>query len=72
MNGFVEAVDYAYNNHDALVFLPDAVWMCVAQGFARHFNEYAEKLRNLFVEYEEKITLKVRRDDFVKGSPANP
>ena len=29
----------------------------IAQGFARHVNENAEKLRNLFVEHEGKKTL---------------
>ena len=72
MNGFVEAVHLAYHNHYPLVLSPDAVWMCIAQGFARHINANAEKLRNLFVEHEGKKTLKVRRDDFVKGSPTNP
>ena len=67
-NAFIEAINTAYDKHYPLVLSPDAVWLLIAQGFARHVNENAEKLRNLFVEHEGKKTLKVRRDDFVKGS----
>ena len=71
-NGFVSAVHIAYSSHYPMVITPDAIWMCIVQGFAKHINENAEKLRHLFVEHESKKKIVVRRDDFVKGSPANP
>ena len=71
-NGFVGAVHTAYDNHYPLVLSPDHIWMCIVQGFATHVNQNAEKLRHLFVEHEGKEIIKVRRDDFVKGSPRNP
>ena len=71
-NAFIEAINTAYDKHYPLVLSPDAVWLVIAQGFARHVNENAEKLRNLFVEHEGKKTLSVRRDDFIKGSLDNP
>ena len=71
-NGFLEAINAAYDGHYPLVLSPDAVWMLVAQGFARHVNANAEQLRNLFVEHESKKTLTVIRDSFVKGSTDNP
>ena len=72
INSFVSAVHMAFDQHYPLVLSPDAVWMCIAQGFANHVNQNAEKLRHLFVEHEGKKEIKVRRDYFVKGSPTNP
>ena len=71
-NALVWAINTAYDKHYPIVLSPDAVWLVIAQGFARHVNENAEKLRNLFVEHEGKKTLSVRRDDFIKGSLDNP
>ena len=71
-HGFATAVDLAYSSHYPLVISPDNIWMCVVQGFAAHVNANHEKLRHLFVEYEGRKEIKVRRDDFVKGSPDNP
>ena len=71
-NGLVEAIHISYSYHYPLVLSPDHIWMCIAQGFAAHVNQNAEKLRHLFVEHEGKKTIIVQRDDFVKGSPHNP
>ena len=71
-NGLLQAVHLAYASHYPLVLTPDAVWMCIAQGFAHHVNQNAEKLRNMFVEHDGKKVLTVRRDDFVKGLAGNP
>ena len=48
------------------------MWMCITQGLSTHVNANADKLRKMFVSHEGKETLVVRRDDFVKGNPANP
>ena len=71
-NKFLATVHTAYSNHYPLVLTPDVIWMCIAQGFATHVNSNAEKLRHLFVKHEGKKQLKVRRDDFIKGSSSNP
>jgi hypothetical protein len=71
MNGFLKAIHEAYANHYPLSLSPDDVWLTIAQGFAYHVNANAEKLRNSFVKHEGKATIKVRRDNFVKGSPDN-
>jgi hypothetical protein len=47
-------------------------WLMIAQGFAQHVNLNAETMRHQFVEHEGKKEIKVRRDDFCKGSPENP
>src|SRR5580700_7649618 len=72
VHGFVESAHWAFAEHYPLVLTPDAVWLCIAQGFAAHVNENAERLRGKFVRHEGQATIAVRRDDFVKGSPANP
>ncbi len=41
-------------------------------GLATHVQQNAEKLRRHFVQHEGQVTLQVRRDDLVKGSPENP
>jgi hypothetical protein len=65
-------VGTAFAQHYPLVLTPDAIWLAIAQGFAQHVNENAERLRGKFVRHQGKVTIAVRRDDFRKGSPANP
>lgn len=71
-NAFLAAAWRAYAEHRPLVLTPDAVWLCIAQGFAAHVNHDAEALRGRFVRHEGRKKLVVRRDDFIKGSPDNP
>jgi hypothetical protein len=44
----------------------------ICQGVANHINANAEELRPRIVSHAGKVTIDVRRDDFVKGSPENP
>lgn len=68
----VSAVHRSFSYHYPLVLSPDIVWLTLAQGFAIHVNENAEKLRHLIVSHAGKKRITVRRDDFAKGSPENP
>lgn len=68
----VGAIHLAFADHRPLVLSPDILWLLVAQGFANHVNANAEELRPKFVEHSGKVTIAVRRDDFIKGSPENP
>ncbi len=68
----VAAIHLAFNDHRPLVLSPDILWLLVAQGFANHLNANAEELRPQLVKHSGKAVLKVRRDDFIKGSPENP
>ena len=43
----------------------------IVQGVACHVNLHAEELRSRFVAHQDTISLEVRRDDFIKGSPEN-
>ncbi len=71
-NAFLAAAWRAYADHRPLVLTPDAVWLCLAQGFAAHVNLHAEALRGRFVRHQGREMLTVGRGDFVKGSPDNP
>lgn len=71
-NAFVEALTQSYAQHYPLVLGPDEVWMTLAQSFAQHVDQNAEKLRRLFVQHEGKEKIVWRNDSLVMGSPNNP
>lgn len=71
-HGLLETVSRAFASHYPLILTPDAIWLAIAQGFAMHVKEHAEQLRGKFVRHEGKEKITIQRDDFVKGSPANP
>jgi hypothetical protein len=68
----IGALHAAFTTHRPVVLSPDIVWLTICQGLAHHVNAHAEALRHRLVKHEGKITLVVRRDEFVKGSPENP
>jgi len=71
-HSLIAAAHLAYQHHFPLVLSPDVIWLTIAQGLANHINNNAEQLRPQFVSHRDKVTIQVRRDDFVKGSPENP
>lgn len=71
-HGFVMAAITAFNGHYPLVLSPDAVWLCIAQGFATQVRQNAEALRHRIIQFTEKKEIKIRRDDFQKGRAENP
>lgn len=71
-HGLLRAIHTSYALHYPLALSPDAVWLTIAQGFARHIGANAEELRGYLVEHEGKAKIEIRRDDFVKGSRENP
>jgi len=70
-NRFVGAVHRAYSDHYPLVISPDDIWLCIAQGFAKHITKNAEKYRNRFVQHEGKEVIRIEKDTFIKGDPKN-
>jgi hypothetical protein len=68
----VAAVHRAFMDHRPLCLSPDTIWLMIIQGVANHVNANAEELRPRIVSHQGKVTIEVRRDDFVKGSPENP
>lgn len=59
LNSFIAAVHQAFAEHRPLLITPDAFWMHIAQGFAQHINNNAERLRYQFVNHSSKRELKV-------------
>jgi hypothetical protein len=73
-NGFAQAVYLAYAHHFPLSLSPDDVWLAIAQGFAIHVLQNAEKFRERFAPGSAagtKEVIRIHRDRFVKGSPDN-
>jgi hypothetical protein len=68
----VAAADLAYRGHFPLVLSPDVIWLTVAQGFARHVANNADRLRARIVPHEGRLALGVRRDDFVEHGLPRP
>jgi Domain of unknown function (DUF4419) len=68
----VAAAHIAFRDHRPLCLCPDTIWLMIIQGVANHINAHAEELRPRIVSHHEKLTIQVRRDDFVKASPENP
>ncbi len=68
----IAALHAAFTTHRPVCLSPDVVWLTLTQGLANHVNANAEELRRHFVRHEGRLTVVVRRDDFVKGSPENP
>jgi hypothetical protein len=71
-NALAKAAHDAFYEHRPLVLSPDAVWFCLAQGFAQHMSLNSELLRERFgIQHEGKKRLLIERPDFSLGQ-ANP
>lgn len=70
-HAFIDTLNVAYQNHYSLSLSPDMIWLLIAQGFATHVNQNQEALRKRLVAHEGKISLEVRRDEFVRGFAGN-
>lgn len=67
----VQMAHDAFYEHRPIALSPDAIWFCLAQGFAHHVNLNAERLRTRFVRHDGKVQLVVVRPDFLLGQ-SNP
>jgi hypothetical protein len=66
------ALHFAFADHRPLCLSPDIIWLTLTQGLANHININAERLRRQCVRHDGQLTIVVRRDEFIKGSPENP
>lgn len=66
-NGFLQALDIAYNYHQGLVLRPDDIWLLVTMGLSEHINKDPEKYRQYFVDFEGQRQLEIERDGLVPG-----
>ena len=54
------AVHIAFAEHRPLILSPDAVWLTIAQGLARHIRVNADSLRHKLVRHQNKKRLEVQ------------
>jgi hypothetical protein len=71
-HSFFDGMYHAYAEHRPIVLSPDAVWLLISQGFARHINANAEKLRHYFVDFDGKLTLIVKTSSVTLDNPDSP
>jgi len=71
-NGFLEACNFAYDQHRPLIISPDMIWLMICQGFSIHVNLNAEKLRNSIVNHKGKHYIIVERDGWRSWKKDNP
>jgi hypothetical protein len=53
-HGLASAIINAYTLHQHLRFLPDDVWLTIAQGVSNHIWNNSHRFRHVFVEYAGK------------------
>jgi len=70
-NRFIHAIYLAQTQHYPLTLSPDIVWFLIANAFALHVNQNAEKFRSRFVSHDGKKKLEVRPVNFQKGRETN-
>lgn len=61
-SGFLEACMKAYDQHYPLSLSPDVVWQMILNGFSKHVNLNAEKLRSNFVTHSGKEAIRLFTD----------
>ena len=61
----------AWSDHRDFIVKPDHFWLMFLQAIAIHVNNNSKALRKRWVRHKGKMTLEVRRDDFVKDSRDN-
>ena len=60
----LEGYYQSYAKHIPVTVNPDILWMLIVQGFSRHIDQNAEKLRNKFVDFDGQKTLVVDGDEW--------
>ena len=60
----LEGYYQSYAKHIPVTVSPDILWMLIVQGFSRHIDQNAEKLRNKFVDFDGQKTLIVNGDEW--------
>jgi Domain of unknown function (DUF4419) len=67
MNGFLQAIHYAYADHRPLELSPDDVWLTICQGFSIHLNEHMDEYKDQIFTKERPETIAIRNDSLVTG-----
>ena len=57
----IQGLILAYKNHYPIVVSPDMIWILILQGYCRFMEKYSEKVRQKYVNFNGKKTLKVKK-----------
>jgi hypothetical protein len=60
----LEGYYQSYAKHIPVTVSPDILWMLIVQGFSRHIDQNAEKLRNKFVDFDGQKALILGGDEW--------
>lgn len=71
-HSFFAGMYQAYADHRPFVLSPDMISLLINQGFARHVNNNAEQLRDLFVNHNGKVSLIVNNNQIHLDNPNSP
>lgn len=63
-NGYVKA----FKEHRPITISPDIFWLLIIQSFANHVNNNSERLRPMFVNFDGKQELTVKRENMTPES----
>jgi hypothetical protein len=66
--GFLVACMVSFAQHLPLALNAEHIWTVIANGFARHVDQYSEELRSNFVDFDGKKEIKIREDSMVRGA----
>lgn len=72
LHPMVAALHYSFADHRPVVISPDMIWLLITQSFAIHLDQNPEKYKELIVDFKDKKTIKIVRNDFRKGNIENP
>lgn len=67
VNYFLYTLQLAFTQHKSIYLSPDMFWLLICQGISKHINHNTEFFRTHFNLAQEKKTIEVRRDEFIKG-----
>uniref|UniRef100_A0A6C0JQH6 DUF4419 domain-containing protein n=1 Tax=viral metagenome TaxID=1070528 RepID=A0A6C0JQH6_9ZZZZ len=65
-NDFMNALDYAFQNHLDFEISPDNIWQIIMSGISEHINEDPDQYRTLLgINHDDKKKIEVRNDDLL-------
>ena len=57
----IQGLILAYKYHYPIVISPDMIWILILQGYSRFMEKFSEKVRQKYVNFNGKKTLKVKK-----------
>ena len=60
-HSFMRGILEAYKNHKSITLSPDIIWILILQGFSYHIAANKDDLRSMFVSFNEKKELTVKK-----------